>query len=295
MRDAFADYHPLTNVIYFVSVLAFAMFQMNPVCVGISLAGAFFNAWLPVCKKDKRPALGWMLVPAVTAMILQPLFSHAGVTMLWYFPTGNALTRESIVYGIASGGMLLGVLLWFCSWNRVFTTDKYVYLLGRLWPSLSLVLSMVLRFLPRFRKHLGEIRDARACLGESEKEHFVGKMRQGIRTLGSLLTWSLEQSVETADSMKARGYGLPGRTAFHRYRMERRDVGMIALTVSLDGMLVWGIASGSWQYSYFPMFRITHPGILSIGCWLLYGILCLLPLAADGWEEWKWNSIQSEI
>ncbi len=295
MRDAFAEYHPLTNFIYFGSVLLFAMFQMHPVCLAISLAGAFCNAWLPRCKKEKRPALFWMLVPAVTAMILQPLFSHAGVTILWYFPTGNALTLESIVYGIASGTMLLGVLLWFCSWNRVVTTDKYAYLLGWLWPSLSLVLSMVLRFLPRFRKHLQEIREARACLGESEQKGFFSKMRQGIRTLGSLLTWSLEQSVETADSMKARGYGLPGRTSFHRYRMEQRDYLFVGVTLTLDALLVWGMIAGIWKYAYFPMFQMAHPSGMAVCCFVGYGILCMLPLLADGWEEWKWNSTQSEI
>ncbi len=38
-----------------------------------------------------------------------------------------------------------------------------------------------------------------------------------------MITWSLENAIETADSMRSRGYGLPGRSAFSIYRMDSRD------------------------------------------------------------------------
>jgi energy-coupling factor transport system permease protein len=37
---------------------------------------------------------------------LNPLFNHAGVTLLFYLPGGNPVTLESMVYGLAAATML---------------------------------------------------------------------------------------------------------------------------------------------------------------------------------------------
>ncbi len=47
-----------------------------------------------------------------------------------------------------------------------------------------------------------------------------------------MVTWSLENAIETADSMRARGYGLPGRTSFSIYRFDSRDSSALAWLVS---------------------------------------------------------------
>ena len=42
-------------------------------------------------------------------------------------------------------------------------------------------------------------------------------------SLQVLLICSLEDALQTADSMQARGFGVTKRTTYIRYRMERRD------------------------------------------------------------------------
>lgn len=69
--------------------------------------------------------------------------------MLFYLKTGP-VTLEAIVYGLVLASMLFISILWFSCYNKVMTTDKFVYLFGRVIPALSLVLSMVFRFVPRF-------------------------------------------------------------------------------------------------------------------------------------------------
>ena len=44
------------------------------------------------------------------------------------------------------------------------------------------------------------------------------KIRYALNMVSILVTWALENAIETADSMKSRGYGLRGRTAFSIYR-----------------------------------------------------------------------------
>ncbi len=73
--------------------------------------------------------------------------------MLFYLKTGP-VTLEAIVYGLVLASMLFISILWFSCYNKVMTTDKFVYLFGRVIPALSLVLSMVFRFVPRFGQQL---------------------------------------------------------------------------------------------------------------------------------------------
>ncbi len=105
-------------------------------------------------KKAAKFGLKYMLPMFVVAALINPAFSHSGKTILSYLPNGNPLTLESIIYGIAAAVMLISVIIWFSCYNEVMTSDKFVYLFGRIIPALSLVLSMTLRFVPKFKAQI---------------------------------------------------------------------------------------------------------------------------------------------
>ena len=109
------------------------------------------------------------------------------------------------------------------------TSDKFVYLFGRVIPALSLVLSMTLRFVPKFKAQIQVVSEAQRCVGRDVSNGSVlQRLRNGITILSIMVTWALENAIETADSMKSRGYGLPGRTAFSIYRFDSRDKAALA-------------------------------------------------------------------
>lgn len=71
------------------------------------------------------------------------MFNHYGVTMLYYVKSsGNWITLEALVYGVVLGAVMFVVIQWFSCYNKVMTTDKFIYLFGRIIPALSLILSM---------------------------------------------------------------------------------------------------------------------------------------------------------
>ncbi|MEG1317234.1 MAG: energy-coupling factor transporter transmembrane protein EcfT, partial [Oscillospiraceae bacterium] len=74
-------------------------------------------------------------------------------------------TLEAIVYGFASAALLASVMCWFSCYNAVMTSDKFVCLFGRIIPSLSLLLSMCLRFVPKFKAQIKEVSNAQRCVG----------------------------------------------------------------------------------------------------------------------------------
>lgn len=296
MKSAFSTYHPLVNFLYFGVVLLYTMVFLHPAFLLISLTGAFSWSVSLGGGKTLRRNLLLLLPVMLSAALVNPAFNHEGATILAYLPAGIPLTLESIAYGLAAAAVLMAVFLWFTCYNKIMTSDKFVYLFGRLIPALSLVLSMALRFVPRFRAQAETISEAQRCVGRDiSNGSLLQRMSHGVRILSILLTWSLENAIETADSMKNRGYGLPGRTAFSFYRLEDRDRFVLWWIGGLGGYLLAAWGAGGTYFRYFPSLQGAPTGVWSLSAVLVYTLLCATPLVIDRRENRKWRHLQSGI
>ena len=251
-KDGFSGYHPTINFLYFALVLLFSMCLMHPAYLLISLTGALTYDIYLKGRKAARFAVMGLLPMAVFAALVNPAFNHEGATILTYLPSGNPLTLESMLYGVAAAVMLASVVLWFSSYNEVMTSDKFVYLFGRVIPALSLVLSMSLRFIPKFKAQMQTVSEAQACIGRDTKNGSVlRRVGNAVKIFSILVTWSLENAIETADSMRSRGYGLPGRTAFSIYRFDDRDKAALAWLIFCGAYLISGWMAGGTYFRYY--------------------------------------------
>ena len=296
MTDAFSKLHPIVNFLFFAFVLSLSMFVMNPVCLALSLVCAFVNAVYLNGIKTVKLCLKFILPMVLLVIIINPVFNHQGVTILTYFPWGNPLTLESIVYGTASAALLSSVVLWFSVFNSVITSDKLVYLFGRIIPSLSLVLSMSLRFVPKFSAQLKNVRNAQRCIGRDISDgSVVNRIKNGIRIISIMLSWSMENAIETADSMKSRGFGLKGRTAYSIYKFDRRDLIVLIIVALLGVSVSVAVIAGVIDFYYFPLIKGNLTDIMSIATFFLYGILMLIPTILNAGEGIKWKRLRSAI
>lgn len=296
MKDTFAAYHPLINFLYFVIVIGCTMFVMHPVFLGIAcVSGMVYYVYLK--KKKAVKTMVFMMLPVfVVSAAVNPLFNHQGVTLLTYLGTGNPLTLESIVYGAASGVMLVSVLNWFSCYQSVMTSDKFIYLFGKIIPAASLILSMVLRFVPKFKNQIEKVSDAQKCIGRDVSDGTVLKRaKNGMKILSIMTTWALENSVETADSMRARGYGLRGRTNFSIYRFDSRDKRALAAIVLAFTVIVSGIVSKDIYAFYFPEFQINELTWGNLAVYVCYGFLCMFPVIVNVLEDIKWHYLRLKI
>ena len=294
-RDAFSSYHPIINFLYFVLVLVFTMFFMHPVSLVIALLSALAYS---VCLNGTRAvrfSLTAILPMMLIAAVVNPIFNHEGATILTYLPSGNPLTLESMVYGVASAFMLAGVITWFSCYSAVMTSDKFVYLFGRVIPALSLVLSMTLRFVPKFKAQLQVVSEAQSCVGrDTANGSLLRRAKNGITILSILVTWSLENAIETADSMKSRGYGLPGRTAFSIYRFDGRDKLALLWLLFCGGYIILGWALGGLRWWYYPIISGALMGAFPVSLQLVYLALYLTPVIMNRMEVRKWKRLTCE-
>ena len=296
MKDRFAQYHPLVNFLYFTLVLVFAMVLRHPLAQGVSLLCACIYAVQAEGQRAVLFCLKWCLPVFLLTALFNPAFSHEGVTILLYLPTGNPLTLESILYGVSAGVLLVTVMVWFMNSSRVITSDKFIYLFGRVIPALSLVLSMTLRFIPKFKSQLAAVVEAQRSIGRDISQgSLLRRMKLAVSVLSIMITWALENAMDTADSMKGRGYGLPGRTAFSIYRLDDRDKSALAFLLLCAFCLVMGTAASAFSFRYYPGIRAGARTPLALSFQLVYAALCAMPILLNAFEERKWKSIHSKM
>ena len=296
MKDRFSHYHPLVNFLYFTLVIGFSMVLNHPLAQGISLVCAIVYAVQTDGLKAVGFCLKWCLPVMLLTAFINPAFSHEGRTILLYLPTGNPLTLESILYGISSGVLIATIFLWFLNFNRVITSDKFIYLFGRVIPALSLVLSMTLRFIPKFKTQMDAVIDAQKSIGRDISEGSIWRRTKiAIMVLSIMVTWALENAIETADSMKSRGYGLKGRTAFSIYRFDDRDK-MALLYLGFCGFyLLTGSMVSAFGFRYFPSIRYIGLNAVTLSFQFVYLILCWMPVALNWAEEKQWKAMHSKM
>lgn len=293
MKDTFSTYHPLLNLLYFVGAIGITVFVTHPLMLGISfITAVIYSCLLKGVAKTLKFNLIFAIPSMVIVALINPLFNHYGVTVIGYLHNGNPFTLESCVYGVVMAMMLACTLLWFNCYTEVMTTDKFVYLFGKIIPAMSLVLSMTLRFVPRFMKELSVISDGQKCVGRSASNgSLVKKAKHGITIFSILITWALENAIETADSMKCRGYGEKGRTAFSLYRFDGRDRICLLFMILAYGAIIWGAMSGFTYASYNPKIVVEGvpftPG--SVLVFASYTMFCLMPVVMEFYDRQMWK------
>ena len=292
-NDAFSGFHPAVNLCFFLAAMVVTMFIDHPVFLAISLLSSCAYLLYLQGRKGMLRQVGYLLPVLLGMAVLNPMFNHEGVTALWYLPNDNPITLEAICFGLASAVMMGASIVWFNCCNTVFTSDKIIYLFGRAIPAMSLLISMTLRFVPRFKDYLQSVLRVQRAMHEPEdtKE----KLQQALAAFSSTVSWAMEQSIVSADSMKSRGYGIQGRTAFSIYVFEERD-GMALLAI---GALCLGAviprAAGWLSWAYYPAMSGELFGPAQLLSYLCYGGMCSLPLIIDLMEDRKWNSLRSKI
>ena len=269
LRNAFSELNPFVLLAYYAAVLAVSATVLHPAMLLVSLFGGIMTASCRMGTKRALIRFVKMLPLALATAVVNPIFSHEGATIITYLPGGNPLTLESVLYGAAAGAMLLCSLMWFLTISETFTGEKWMYMLGKVVPALSLILSLIFRFVPKLLRQFRQINDALA-LSEAD----WSKLKRAFHAFSAVISWALEDAAETADSMRCRGYGLRGRTAYNRYRFELRDVFMLAAVVALSASMFAFVP----RYYYFPVMYAEGftPGICC------FAILCMLP-SVTGW------------
>ena len=288
----FARLHPTVCFVYFAAFEVLAVTFNHPVCVLLSFLGSASYLVLTDRAHGVRFLTHAVLPLYVLASLANPLFSHAGITVLAYFPSGNPLTLESVYYGLDAAGILAAMLCIGSCISKTMTEEKWICGCGHVLPSLSLVLSMSFRFVPRFSKQAKALYETQSRLSPVRAGLF-SKIRLSFRVLGILVTKTFENAIDTAYSMKARGYGMSGRTSFSVYRFGTRDFLVLVFTLIPAAVVI--AERKMLAFRFYPSVKGTPPTFWHAFIFTLYGIFCFLPFIYEETERLRWKYYAPKI
>lgn len=290
----FTSYHPVVLFLYYVLAVCFSMFSMHPVIILSSIFGAFlFFGALNGRKKLISELIFFCLLFVLVAMT-NPLFVHNGETIL-FFMNDNPITLEAMIYGVSASGMIVGVMVWCRCYSQILTTDKFLYLFGKLIPKLGLVLTMAFRFLPLFKRQIQKIHQTQKTMGLYATDSIPDRIGGGIRVFDSLIGWSMENSLDTADAMKARGYGLKGRSNFSLFQFSKRDGILLGSLIGNAVILLVGFLSGTYEFFYYPYLAEIKMDVLSVIQYLAILFFFCVPGIVEWKEKITWKYLKLKI
>lgn len=323
-RQVFETYHPAVLFLYLFAAVVLSMVSMHPFFLGISLAaGCLYATVLKGARRFLR-ACGFFALLALVVALLNPLFGGAGATLLFYIGT-RPVTLEALAYGLCSAGMLFSVLVWFQCWQELMTSERFYCLFGRFVPVLAMMVSMVLRFIPLVARRASQISEAQDALfgqagapckeqvkeagspedtvseencgaGAKTRKVSAGRRQRAfhVRMATVLVGLTMENAIETADSMRARGYsGVPrhGRKGPARTSWQSRPLGAgdWALLVGFGCLAIFSAAMmllPAFQARFYP--RLVIPA-LPVWAAAPYALLLLFPLLLEGRDRILWR------
>lgn len=279
--------HPICIFSYLLLVILLILLCRDPIVMLLACFGALFFLTKTENFKIAMKRLKMIFPMMLLITIANPLVSHKGVTRLFLI-FGQWITLEAICYGITSGLSLAALILWFACYQKMMTSDKFLYLFGKIAPASSLLISMSLNLISKLQIQLKQIQDSQEML-HPEPVGNMQKLKKALRHVSTLLGWSLENTVEQADSMKARGYGIQRRTTFHLFRFETRDALFLLVLLFLGVLTLTARFLGCGVMEFYP--RID--GMIFDGKHLvfygLFGILTGIPGILEWKEELLWR------
>ena len=304
--------HPGVYLLYYFIMVLFAFIFSDPYFVVTFLVLLLILIALQGVSHELKNIMRLFIPLSILIMILNPLLNRTGAHKI-YLWSGFFITYEAIAYGILMSLALLIVILVFSSYNRSVSYQEMLYIFSKKLPIISMIIVMALRFIPLINSRAIEVQKLNSLKsngvelegGDEERidvdafnsnintdynSKLVDKLKSNKRiaaiikeakTLGKIMgitvSWSLEESMFTAKSMKARGYNATERTSYLSYKFSNADFAFIALIIVTVGIIIVGLLHGVGMINIYPSidFRFSN---LPFNIYYLAFIVFLLPL-----------------
>lgn len=295
MNKTFTTYHPIVNFAFFAGAIGLSMFMSHVLFSLISLILSL-SYYLVLTKGKSKRFLLWYIVLFVFVVFFNGIMNTMGNTVLFVWLKNRPFTMEAVFYGAVTGIKFISVMLWFCCYNVVLTTDKFIYIFGRFAPSITMIVTMVLRLIPLLTKKVKTIIGVRNSIGKGiAGERVRDKVQHGAEILSIMTSCALEDAVVTADSMRSRGYVDSHHTCYHTYKWKSRDAIVGVVFGILMIVTVICVVSGATSMQFLPVIvfpQITTFTYLGITA---YVIFLAVPLIIEIMEDVIWRISKSKI
>ena len=312
INNEFSKYHPVTNLIYFILCFVSVFYINNPFVIFILLIVTVMNNIISDKGKKLRSNAVFYIIISAAIFLVNPVFVNRGIIILFYM-LGNPVTLESVVFGLKSALSLFTVLIMFNAFNIIINPEKFIYLFSRIFEQTAFVIMLGLRFIPTLRRRIAEISDiSRVGTRHAVSEQTIPskftrtrravslqkKIKNAMNIILTLITWSLEDAVVTAQSMRSRGYGVNiksknGRTFYFIYKFTKRDALFIFFNITSFVLFLFTFMRYDVNFQIYPTFSssvliFNFEFFINLGSLI---VLFSLPIIIEITNRIKWSFI----
>jgi len=289
MNAGFSSVHPGVCFTYYTVIMVFAMILYHPAYLA-SMPIALIT-WLLLHEKGRSLSGSWhyYLLTGIAVLIINPLINHRGERVL-FFLGEQAVTFEAVVYGFTMMLSMLTILIAFICFRQAVDNHKFLYLFSSILPKTAFLIMMSMGFVPLLTDRMKQISIVQKARGLDMTEGTaVKRAKDGMQILKILISWSLEGALQTADSMKGRGYGIAKRSSYMKYRIDGRDWLIMASIAILSAITSIGLYFGYGKLVIFPSLEIISMDITGIVFYSAFCLLLLIPIIVEGREILIWH------
>lgn len=284
-RSFFYRLKTATMLVLLLTVSLVTMLWVHPVVSLLSMCSGALSLLLYGGRGELR-ALSRFCLPVGLLLILFNLaFNRNGVTVLFYIGDA-AVTLESILYALFTAFAFCGAVLWFSFFCAFLDSDRVYRLFARFSKGLAVIFSLSLALVPKILEKYEEIKLQERA--ETDKKH---RFTQNILQLSALFSWVLEDSFETAVSMKARGALLKEKRQTQKQKATVADILLWILCVACVAIMFFSPPMLAEIYPKFRQEAYLQNNISYIPLFLLY----FSPVIFKIWEVTKWKFIARKI
>lgn len=247
------SFHPVSVFVFTALMVAEILIVSNPVFTVILLIGGISVYFITSGAKNTIKTIIFCGIMILLLTAVNPIFVHRGETPL-FFLNGRAITLEALIYGFFSSIRLAAGLIWCKAFSEIMTNDKIYCLTGKISPKITAMLTTAVRFIPDMIKQGQKISRYSKVSGNYKSE-----LKRLTAVFSALVTWSIENGIYTADSMKARGFELGGRTSYSRYIFGKIDG--ILCGLSFVSLIITIILSGRINFEFYPKIQPSRESL----------------------------------
>jgi energy-coupling factor transport system permease protein len=243
------------------AALVVVLTSTNPVYRALVLLVAV-NVLLGLRRPDAtvRPLFVAIGVAAVLTLLLNALLSHTGNHVLLELPgalpgLGGPITVEAIVYGCDVALGIAAAVLAVATLSRVLHPHDLLDAFPRSLQRTAALTGSAINLVPGVARNAVAISEAQRMRGGSGT-----RLRDWHAVAAPVLLSALDDSMQLAEAMEARGFGNGNRTTYAAAPIDRAAVLVIACSLAAIAVTVAARVSGLLP-DWYPFPHVTVPDI----------------------------------
>jgi energy-coupling factor transport system permease protein len=246
------------------STLCCVLLTNNPVyrCILLLAAANFLVVAAP--RSIRRLGTG-LLVAALFAVVLNSLLAHVGTHVYaelpaWLPLVGGPLTIESSVYGVDIATGVVAAVLAAASLSLAADPSELIDALPSWLERTGAALAASLNFVPAIGRTFTAVSDAQRMRGWRPRS-----LTGWNEVLVPVMLTAIEDSVQLAEAMEARGYGAMRRSHYPRAAWGERDTAVVAgSALALVGLMLARISGSVGDWYPYPSLSLPPVDVLAV-------------------------------